>query len=258
MIHADALSYTADKAVLVVDVDLDVDGGELVAVIGPNGAGKSTLFRLLAGDLRPDSGRIRIGDVDALGSNGARMAQLRAVLPQHRVTDIPFTVYEVVAMGRYPHRRDYTNTRAADTAAITEAMQRTATVSFAERVFATLSGGEQARVSMARILAQDAPVLILDEPTAALDITHEERLMGELRARAAGGVAVLAVLHDLNTAARHATRIIALADGRVVASGTPATVLTDDVLTRIYEHPMVVVDHPFRDCPLVLPANAPP
>ena len=255
MIHSDGLSYSAGNSVLLDDVSLEVTGGEVVAVIGPNGAGKSTLLRLLAGDLEPDAGRAYIGSIDLAAGDVGQMARLRAVLAQHRVADIPFTAFEVVAMGRYPYRRDPANTNAADNAAVSDAMHRTATEPFAERVFATLSGGEQARVSLARILAQDASVLILDEPTAALDVAHEEHLMAELAARAVRGAAVLAVLHDLNLAARHATRIVALAGGRLVASGTPATVLTDVVLSDIYGHPMVVVPHPFRDCPLVLTAD---
>jgi iron complex transport system ATP-binding protein len=256
LIRAEGLSYSAGKTVLLDGIDLEVDVGEVVAVIGPNGAGKSTLLRLLAGDLKPDAGRAYIGGVDIADGDVGGLAQLRAVLPQHRVADIPFTAYEVVAMGRHPHRRSQGNTSSADVAAIDDAMKRTATTSFAGRVFSTLSGGEQARVSLARVLAQQTPVLLLDEPTAALDIAHEERLMGELESRANAGASVLAILHDLNAAARHASRIVALARGRIAISGPPAIVLTNVALTDIYEHPMVVVPHPFRDCPLVLPADA--
>ena len=190
------------------------------------------------------------------GDQEAALALRRAVLPQQRVADVPFSAYEVIAMGRHPHRRDPNNSRAADESAITWAMERTATSGFASRVYATLSGGEQARVSLARILAQNAPVLILDEPTAALDVAHEERIMGELARLASSGTAILAVLHDLNSAARYATRIIAMDGGVVSADGTPSEVLTEDLLTRIYGHPMHVVPHPFRDCPLVLASDA--
>jgi len=160
-----------------------------------------------------------------------------------------------VAMGRHPHRHDPDNSAAADEAAIARAMERTATVAYANRVYSTLSGGEQARVALARILAQDAPAILLDEPTSALDVAHEESVMRELAARAGSGIAVLAVLHDLNAAAMYASRIVAMASGKVVAVGTPAEVLTDDLLAAIYGHPMRVVPHPFRDCPLVLVAD---
>ena len=158
-------------------------------------------------------------------------------------------------MGRYPHRRDTANTAAADERAIGIAMSRTATIDFADRVFATLSGGEQARVSLARVFAQETPVVLLDEPTAALDVAHEERVMQELTARAASGSAVVAVLHDLNTAARYASRIVAMARGTIRAQGSASEVLNDELLTEIYEQPMRVVPHPFRDCPLVLVAD---
>ena len=252
VIRATALTYTAGRSVLLDQVDLDVDAGEMVAVVGPNGAGKSTLVALLGGDMVPTSGRLSISGVEVPQAAGGDMASLRAVLPQKRVSDIPFTAREVVEMARYPHRRRAGNSGAADKAAVTDAMQRTATTEFADRVFATLSGGEQALVAMARILAQEAPVLILDEPTAALDVAYEERILAELSALARDGTAVLAVLHDLNAAARHADRIVALNRGRVVASGTPSEVLTTGLLGDIYGHPMVVVPHPFRDCPLVL------
>ncbi len=177
------------------------------------------------------------------------------MLAQGGVSDVPFTSREVVAMGRHPHRRDPSNSSGADAAAIAEAMASTDTSHLAERVFATLSGGEQARVSLARIFAQATPVLILDEPTSGLDVAHEERVMGELTRRARRGAAILAVLHDLNVAARYATRIVAMMEGTITADGPPRTVLTEPLLTRLYGYPMHVVDHPFRDCPLVLTSD---
>jgi iron complex transport system ATP-binding protein len=255
LIQASSLSFKAGRVTLVDDVAISAAPGELVAIIGPNGAGKSTLLRLLAGDVHPSAGSIRIGTEELDTVDEGVLAQRRAVLPQNRVADVPFTAYEVVAMGRHPHRRDPDNSRAADEAAIAAAMASTATREFADRVYATLSGGEQARVTLARILAQEAPILLLDEPTTALDIAHEERVMQELIDRATAGAAVLAVLHDLNAAARYATRIVAMAAGRVRASGSPAEVLTEDLLTSIYGQPMRVVPHPFRDCPLVLVAD---
>lgn len=254
-VAASNLRYTVGSAILLNDVSITVDAGELVGVIGPNGAGKSTLLHVLAGDLIPAAGTVEIGGANAPGVDEPRLARLRAVLPQHRTATVPFTAYEVVAMGRYPYRRDPTNTAAADEKAIGNAMARTATVEFTDRGFATLSGGEQARVSLARVFAQETPVLLLDEPTAALDVAHEERVMQELTTRAASGSAVVAVLHDLNTAARYATRIVAMAQGEVRAQGSAQAVLTSELLTEIYDQPMRVVPHPFRDCPLVLVAD---
>lgn len=254
-VTADGLSFTAGGALLVDTVSLTIEKGELVAVIGPNGAGKSTLLALLAGDVRPDEGTIHVAGHELADVDMRVLAGLRAILTQHRVSEIPFTAYEVVAMGRHPHRRDHTNSSAADSAAIATAMERTATTRFADRVFSTLSGGEQARVSIARVLAQEAPLLLLDEPTSALDVAHEERVMQELTTRAAAGSAIVAILHDLNAAARYASRIVLMSLGRVLAIGSPAAVLTDSLLSTVYEQPMRVVDHPFRDCPLILVAD---
>ena len=254
-IEAAGLGYSVGGATLLTDISVSVAAGELVAIIGPNGAGKSTLLRLLAGDIQPSAGSVRIRAGDVAAADEETLARVRAVLPQNRVADVPFTAYEVVAMGRHPHRRDAGNSKTADETAIASAMASTATLEFADRVFATLSAGEQARVTLARIFAQVAPILLLDEPTTALDVAHEESVMQELVARAATGAAVLAVLHDLNAAARYSTRIVAMAGGRVVAAGSPTEVLTEDLLGEIYEHPMRVVPHPFRDCPLVLVAD---
>ncbi len=254
-IEATGLGYTVGPATLLNDISIAVASGELVAIIGPNGAGKSTLLRLLAGDIRPSAGLIRIGAGDLTTADAPTLARGRAVLPQHRVADVPFTAYEVVAMGRHPHRRSPDNSKTADEAAIASAMASTATLEFSDRVFATLSAGEQARVTLARIFAQEAEVLLLDEPMTALDVAHEESVMQELVTHAEAGAAVLAVLHDLNAAARYATRIVAMTDGRVAAAGSPTEVLTDELLGAIYKHPMQVVPHPFRDCPLVLVAD---
>lgn len=256
-VDASEVGYSAGRVRLLDDVTLVVESGQLVGIVGPNGAGKSTMLGILAGDLRPDRGRVALDGIDIGKADERTVAALRSVLPQHRVADIPFTAAEVVEMGRYPRRRDPGNSAARDRAAVAAAMESTDTSGFADRIYATLSGGEQARVSMARILAQNAPLLLLDEPTAALDVAHEERVMQELTRQTEAGAAVVAVLHDLNTAARYTTKIIAMADGRIAAAGSPAEVLTDDLLGEIYAQPMRVVPHPFRDSPLVLVDDRP-
>lgn len=257
LLEASSLGFSAGAARLLDGVSVRADAGDLIAIIGPNGAGKSTLLRVLAGDLRPDHGTVRIRSRNVADADERHLARLRAFLPQHPVADVPFTAYEVVAMGRHPHQRDPGNSAAADEAAVAEAMEHTATIEFADRVFATLSGGEQARVSLARILAQEAPVALLDEPTSSLDVAHEEGVMRQLTARATAGTAVVAVLHDLNSAARYATRVVVMSRGIVAADGPPEGVMTDELLGEIYEHPMRVVPHPFRDCPLILVADRP-
>jgi iron complex transport system ATP-binding protein len=249
---ATELRYTTGDSVLINDVDLSGDPGEVIAVLGPNGAGKSTLLRLLAGDLPPDRGSIRIGDLTVSEATPVELAQVRAVMRQGGNTEVPFTALAVVEMGRYPHRNDPDASLEKDRAAIREAMDRTDTSHLAGRVFATLSGGEQTRVVMARIIAQQSPVVFLDEPTTALDVAHQERVLREIRRLAAYGQCVVAVFHDLNAAAFYADRIVLMADGGVRAEGTPVDVLRPDLLASVYRQPMLVQTHPTRGCPLVL------
>lgn len=253
LLEARDLTFTIDGIPLVDLVSIDADGGELIAVVGPNSAGKSTLLRLLAGELTPRSGSVTIGGEPVTRTQLGNLALRRSYLGQHPPVDVPFTVREVVAMGRHPHRARPDNTATADEDAVNFAMATADVVDLAQRVFATLSGGEAQRVNVARILAQEAPVALLDEPTAALDIGHREVVMAGLRAIADRGGAVVTVLHDLNLAAAFADRLLLLHRGSAVAAGTPSEVLVEATLSHVYEHPVRVIDHPFRDSPLVLP-----
>ncbi|GMQ86748.1 MAG: heme ABC transporter ATP-binding protein [Acidimicrobiia bacterium] len=253
-VSASSLSYRVGDATLVSDVDFTATRGELIAVIGPNGAGKSTLLNLLSGNLNPSAGQVLLDGNDVAGALPGNLALLRAVLTQRSPIDIPYSAAQVVHMGRFPHRRDPNNSSERDAAAVADAMERTDTTRFAARIFATLSGGERTRVSLARVLAQETPIVFLDEPTTALDVAHQERIMRQAVVLSRGQRAVVVVLHDLNAAAVHADRIVLMHQGAVVARGRPRDVLVEDQLSDVYAQPMVVVDHPFRDCPLVLTA----
>ncbi len=250
-IVATAVTYRVQGATLVSSVDLVVGRGELVAVIGPNGAGKSTLLNLLSGDLHPSDGEVLINGINSSRALPGDLALQRSILTQREPIDIPYTASQVVAMGRFPHRRDEANTRERDRAAVADAMAQTDTTRLANRTYSTLSKGEQVRVSLARVIAQATSIILLDEPTTALDVAHQERIMNRVVALAEQKTVVV-VLHDLNAAAVHADRIIVMNQGAVVAEGGPREVLRADLLTTVYDQPMVVVDHPFRDCPLVL------
>ena len=254
-IEATGLNYLADSTPLVTDVDLTIEPGTLVAVVGPNGAGKTTLLRLFAGDLEPTSGSVALGGRPLGSYHPSEVALARAFLRHAPTLDIPFTARGVVALGRHPHRRDPANSTERDREAVTEAMAFTETDPFAERPFPTLSRGEQMRVSLARILAQDTPVMLLDEPTASLDISHQERMLKRLAERARPGRAIVAVLHDLNAAAAYADRIVIMSHGVVIEDGPPPAVLNDDLLSDVYGHSMRVTQHPFRDSLLVLPVE---
>ncbi|MFD7284507.1 heme ABC transporter ATP-binding protein [Streptomyces sp. NPDC059863] len=236
------------------DVGLDARAGEVLALVGPNGAGKSTLLAALAADLRPDRGEVRIAGRPAHDWSAPELALRRAVLPQAAVLSFPFPVAEVVRMGRAPWAG--TAREDEDEAAVAGAMTATETTEFAARPFSALSGGERARVALARVLAQRAPLLLLDEPTAALDLRHQELVLRVCRERAAAGDAVVVVLHDLGLAAAHADRTAVLHDGAVAAVGPPTEIFRDELLSRVYRQPVEVFPHPRTGAPLVVPKRA--
>jgi iron complex transport system ATP-binding protein len=255
LVEARRVTYRVGKATLVEEVDFVARPGEVVGILGPNGAGKTTLLGLLAGDLLPSAGEVFIGGTSTRDTTPRELSLLRAVHGDPVHTDIPFTARAVVTMGRHPYRGIPDNTAEQDDAAVDAAMERTSTVALAGRTVATLSSGERARVLLARALAQETPLLLLDEPTASLDVGHGEHILTEGSRMAAEGRSVVAVFHDLNEAARHAHRLTLMDRGRVVASGTPREVLRSDLLSEVYAQRLEVVDHPFLDCPLVLVAG---
>lgn len=219
-------------------LDLDVRAGEVLSLVGPNGAGKSTLLAALSGDLEAAAGEVALWDRPVDDWSALEAARRRAVLPQSHLVSFPFSVREVVAMGRVPwagtERSDEDERRIAAALALAEAVQ------FAARPFTSLSGGEQARVMLARVIAQDAGLVLLDEPTAALDLRHQE-LVGRLcRTLAAEGRAVVIVLHDLDLAAAYADRCALLSEGRLAACGEPVEVFTAERLSEVYRQPVKV------------------
>lgn len=240
-----SLGLTLGGRALLTGVRLSVRAGEVLALLGPNGAGKSTLLSVLAGDLPPTTGAVPLRGRPAADYHPAELAMQRALLPQTSALSFPFLAGEVVRMGRAPWAG---TTRAAqDEAVVARAMAATESARFAERPFTALSGGERARVSLARVLAQSTPLLLLDEPTAALDLRHQELVLRVARERAAAGDAVVVVLHDLSLAAAYADRVLLLADGAPVADGPVAEVLRAPLLSEVYGHPVEVLAHPGRE-----------
>lgn len=248
---ASGIGVTVGAGRTILDsVSIDVDAGEVHALVGPNGAGKSTLFGVLAGDITPASGAVELDGQPVDDIRPQLLARQRAVLLQENTVTFPFTAEQVVRMGRAPWAR--TPAADADDEAVASAMAATEVLALADRSVTSLSGGERARVALARVLAQATDVLLLDEPTAALDLKHHEDVMRLIRTQAEAGAAVAIVLHDLNAALAHADRVTLLSSGRVAATGTPAEVLTAARIEEVYGQPVDVFPHPSTGVPLVV------
>jgi iron complex transport system ATP-binding protein len=218
------------------EVSLSLRAGELIALAGPNGAGKSTLLRLLLGLHTPRAGTVTLGG-RPIGELARReVARLAALLPQDvdGATELPLSVREVVALGRLPHLGRFQPEGPGDDEAVVRALASTDTEALAERPMTELSGGERHRVHLARALAQGAAVLLLDEPTAGLDLAHQLQALDLLRATVDEGRGAIVALHDLSLAARRCDRIVLLADGAVQADAPPAEVLTPATLARVF------------------------
>ncbi len=236
------------------DVSFRVDCGDMVAVVGPNGSGKSTLLRVLAGVLRPTTGTVRLDGGDLDGYERREIARRIAVVPQETALEFPFSVTEVVLMGRAPHLGRFGFPGPRDLAIAQEAMRRTGVDTLARRSLTELSGGERQRVVIARALAQEPDVLLLDEPTAHLDIRHQveiNELMVELNHDR--GLAIVAVLHDLNLAAMYYSAVAVLVDGRIHSIGAPADVLTHATVRAVYRTEAYVAHNEVTGAVTVLP-----
>ncbi|HEY5625739.1 MAG TPA: ABC transporter ATP-binding protein [Dehalococcoidia bacterium] len=236
--------------------------GELLGLVGPNGSGKTTLIRALTGVVRPSAGRVRLCGRDVASISQVEIARLAAVVPQDPVLPPTFNSLDCVLMGRTPHLRMLQQEGARDLEIARRAMLATETWGLANRPVGELSGGERQRVIVARALAQETAVLLLDEPTAHLDIGHQGAVLDLVRgfARRASldgspGKAVLAVVHDLTLAAHYCDRLIVLSGGTVVAEGAPEGVLRPELLRAVYGVPVTVVPHPETGRPVVAPSD---
>lgn len=255
------LSLRRGQRQILDGLDLTLQSGTLTALLGPNGAGKSSLLKCLTGELAYE-GTISLFGKDRQGWESGQLAQRLGVLPQSSSLNFPFLCEEVVAMGRLPHSEPATRRNEI----VAAAMAHTGVEHLATRLYPGLSGGERQRVQFARVLAQiwQAPaqgeqigpeqprLLLLDEPTSALDLKYQHQLLAMARALASRNTAVLVVLHDLNLAARYADRLIMLERGKLMADGSPAEVLTPNLITRLYDYPAQVIHHPESGQPMVV------
>ncbi len=244
---------------ILADVSLSVDEGEFLALVGPNGAGKTTLLRTCNGLLEPSTGRVTVAGADVTGLSARELGRRVATVPQETSLAFEFDVEDVVAMGRTPHRSRFATVTAADREAVAAALERTETARFAGRSVDVLSGGERQRVVLARALAQEAPVLLLDEPTSSLDVNHQVRTLSMARELADEGKTVVAAIHDLELAARFCDSVALLSDGRLLEYGPPEEVLTAEHLEVAFDVRVAVTTNPVTGTRAVTPlSDVPP
>lgn len=233
-LEAKSVSVSIRSRELVSRASLHISGGELVGLIGPNGAGKSTLLRAMLGITEKSAGDILLDGKDFLALPGSERARAVAFLPQERRVEWRLPAHDIVMLGRYPHQTGFGGPTPEDRAAVDRALEAVDGNGLRDRPVAVLSGGERTRILLARALAVEAPLLLVDEPIAALDPYHQLHVMEILRERARNGCGVLAVIHDLALAERFMDRLVLMDSGRIVADAAPASVLTPERLATVY------------------------
>jgi iron complex transport system ATP-binding protein len=234
-------------------VSFEAPTGQLTAIAGPNGSGKSSCVRALLARAPITHGQVRVGDDDRAGMDARAFARRVAVVTQREEPAFPLAVRDYVALGRHPHQTPWRSDAARDGAAVSSALARAGIEALAERTTDTLSGGEWQRARVARALAQEGEALVLDEPSAFLDVAHEMALFELLAGIAASGHTVLLVSHQLNLVARFADRLVLLDQGHVAAAGPPAHVMDGPTLERVYHWPLVVTRDPAVGAPTLVP-----
>ena len=254
LVEARGASFAYGARVALRNVSFGASAGELVGLVGPNGAGKSTLVRLVAGLAAPSSGTVRLAGIDPYRAPRRAVARVAALVPQEPRVAWPFTVRETVMMGRAPRQGLLALASPFDRGAVDGALEACDLVRLASRRLDTLSGGERRRVFFARALAQEPRVLLLDEPTAFLDLAHQVAVMRMAQVAARAGLCVVAVLHDLNLAGAACHRVVVLSSGAVIADGPPAEVLTAERVTEVWGVHVWRGENGETSAPVVLPA----
>jgi ABC-type cobalamin/Fe3+-siderophores transport system ATPase subunit len=252
----EGLTVFYDKRCALQEITLEVPRGQVMALIGPNGAGKSTLIRAASGILPLKSGIIRTNGDEFTSLTPMQRARCMAVVPQAVALPPAFTAWETVLMGRTPYLNFLGQTSKTDEDIVRHALLRVDALDFADRRVGELSGGEQQRILLARAMAQATPILLLDEPTAHLDMQYQVALMQTICQLAhEDHLAVMIAMHDLNLAARYADTVALLVHGKLEAVGSPAEVITREQISKAYHLPVQVVAHPFQQVPLILPGE---
>ena len=259
LLKLEGLNVSYGQRLVLQDINMQVPIGKVMALIGPNGAGKSTLIKAASGILPGYGGNIHINGDEIQDLTTMQRARSIAVVPQAVSLPPAFNVWETVQMGRTPYLNFLGQTSSSDDTIVRDALARVDALDFVDRRVGELSGGEQQRILLARALAQSTPILLLDEPTAHLDMQYQVALMQTIsRLAHEDNLAVMIALHDLNLASRYADLIALLVDGRMDAVGDPREVLTPERISKAYNLPVEVIQHPFHQVPLILPSDRDP
>ncbi|MBI2865184.1 MAG: ABC transporter ATP-binding protein [Chloroflexi bacterium] len=253
ILEVEQVRFSYDKRRVLDGMSFRLSRGETLGVVGPNGSGKTTLIRILSRLLAPARGRVLLNGIDIRTVGRSRLARTVAVVPQSPFLPDTFTVFELVLMGRTPHLGFLRGEGQSDVAAARRAMEVTDTLAMAERRVGELSGGERQRVVLARALAQEPSLLLLDEPTTHLDIAHQIEMLDLVAGLSAGqGLSVVAIFHDLSLAAQYCDRLIMLSEGRIYREGSPAEVVTEAAMKEVYRAQVHVHPHPLNGLPTVV------
>ena len=247
------VSFSYSDGPVLHDIDLSVGAGEMVGLLGPNGSGKTTLLKLASGILKPGQGEIRLDGADLRHMSRKSVARSVAVMPQQFHMPFAFNVGEMVMLGRTPFIRTLAGETDVDREVVSTALEMVGISELKERRFDELSGGERQKVILAMTLAQQPGLLLLDEPTLHLDITHQVEILERVRSlNREQGITVIAAMHDLNLASLYFDRLVLLKEGRIAADGTPAEVITEGMLYKVFAAPVKVEPHPVTGDPHVV------
>ena len=253
-LRGEQLTLAYGKKTIAENLNVTIPDGHFTAIIGPNGCGKSTLLRTLSRLMTPTHGHVFLDGEHIQHYASKEVARRIGLLAQNATTPGDITVQELVARGRYPHQPLFTRWREEDERAVANAMQATGVTNLASQSVDTLSGGQRQRVWIAMVLAQETAIMLLDEPTTWLDISHQIdllELLSELNRQQ--GYTLAAVLHDLNQACRYATHLIALKEGKIVAEGAPGEIVTTELIEQVYGLKCLIIEDPIAGTPLVVP-----